>query len=87
MTASKGINKPRAPNGAGQTQKGVKIYIDNDLLPYYNQQPNKARYINTLIRNDYELHKLQYQQQLPEPTEMADPPRKRRPGRPRKDEQ
>ena len=79
-TPSKGINKKRSADG-GITQTPMKIYIDNDLVEYLNAQPNKTRYINTLIRNDLQLHS--WQQEVREAKE-APPHPKRRPGRPRK---
>lgn len=38
---------------AGQRgQKMMSIRIDNDLVDWLNQQRNKGRYINDLIRDD-----------------------------------
>lgn len=38
---------------AGQRgQKMMSIRIDNDLVEWLNQQRNKGRYINDLIRDD-----------------------------------
>ena len=36
------------------TQKMVTFRLDTDLLTWVNMQPNKGRYINNLIRSDYE---------------------------------
>lgn len=36
------------------TQKMVTFRLDSDLLTWVNSQPNKGRYINNLIRSDYE---------------------------------
>lgn len=37
-----------------RTQKHMAFRVDLDLLPWLDQQPNKGRYINDLIRVDKE---------------------------------
>lgn len=44
--------------GEGRSQKRIGVAIDNELEEWLNQQPNKNRYINGLIRKDKELHQL-----------------------------
>ena len=39
-----------------RTQKMASFRLDNDLEDWLNSQPNKGRYINTLIRADLEAH-------------------------------
>ena len=59
MTQGKGIYRSSSRTGTGRTQKRIGMAVDADLMDWLNQQPNKARYINGLIRQDMEMHKLQ----------------------------
>lgn len=40
----------RTKRGEGKTVKAYTFYIDLELLPYLNEQPNKNRWINEAIR-------------------------------------
>ena len=58
MVQSKGIYRAQSRKGTGRTQKRIGMAVDADLMDWLNQQPNKARYINGLIRQDMEMSKL-----------------------------
>lgn len=45
-----GLKKGHAPTHVGQTKTRMALYIDNDLVPYIRQQPNKAKFVNDAIR-------------------------------------
>lgn len=45
------MRKAYAPKGE-RSQKTMSFRLDNDLLSWLSQQPNKGRYINELIRCD-----------------------------------
>lgn len=45
------MRKAYAPKGK-RSQKTMSFRLDNDLLSWLSQQPNKGRYINELIRHD-----------------------------------
>lgn len=47
----KQLRKKYAAAGS-RGQKMMSIRIDNDLVDWLNQQRNKGRYINDLIRDD-----------------------------------
>lgn len=47
-----GTYKTGAVYGAGVTQTRFHMHVDNDLMEWLNQQVNKSRYINNLIRED-----------------------------------
>lgn len=59
MVQSKGIYRAQSRAGTGRTQKRIGMAVDADLMEWLNKQPNKARYINGLIRQDMEMHELQ----------------------------
>ncbi len=58
MTHSKGIYRSQTRKGTGRTQKRIGLAVDADLMDWLNKQPNKARYINGLIRQDMETAEL-----------------------------
>lgn len=58
MTQSKGIYRASSRKGTGRTQKRIGMAVDADLMDWLEQQPNKTRYINGLIRQDMELTRL-----------------------------
>lgn len=43
-----------------RTQRMFNFRLDNDLQTWLNQQPNRGRYINNLIREDMEKHLATY---------------------------
>lgn len=45
--------KAYAPKGE-RSQRTMTFRLDNDLSGWLDEQPNKGRYINTLIREDME---------------------------------
>lgn len=45
------LRKMRAPAGK-RTQKVTSFRLDLDLIKWLDEQPNKGRYINDLIRAD-----------------------------------
>lgn len=45
------LRKMRAPAGK-RTQKVTSFRLDLDLVKWLDEQPNKGRYINNLIRAD-----------------------------------
>lgn len=50
------IRKTYAPKGE-RGQKSMTFRVDNENLPHLELQPNKGRYINDLIRADWESKK------------------------------
>ncbi len=58
MVQSKGIYRAQSRKGTGRTQKRIGMAVDADLMEWLNKQPNKARYINGLIRQDMEMAEL-----------------------------
>ncbi len=58
MTQSKGIYRSQTRKGTGRTQKRIGMAVDADLMDWLDKQPNKARYINGLIRQDMEMAEL-----------------------------
>ncbi len=58
MAQSKGIYRAQSRKGTGRTQKRIGMAVDADLMDWLNKQPNKARYINGLIRQDMEMAEL-----------------------------
>lgn len=58
MVQSKGIYRAQSRKGTGRTQKRIGMAVDADLMEWLNKQPNKARYINGLIRQDMEMQQL-----------------------------
>lgn len=55
--------------GEGRSQKRIGVAIDNELEEWLNQQPNKNRYINGLIRKDKEITELQAASKVTNKTE------------------
>lgn len=51
-----GTYKVRGPRGNGSTQKNVHLHLDPDLVEWFDQQTNRNRYINDLIRDDKARH-------------------------------
>lgn len=48
---SKSIKRTKKKEGKTVTLVGVQI--DNDLLPYLKEQPNRSRFINNLLREHF----------------------------------
>lgn len=51
--AAERVRKEYAPAGT-KTQTRFGFLLDNELLEWLHQQPNKGRYINRLIKADME---------------------------------
>lgn len=58
MTQSKGIYRASSRKGTGRTQKRIGMAVDADLMDWLEQQQNKTRYINGLIRQDMEMNEI-----------------------------
>lgn len=49
MEQAKQERKKRAPKGQ-RTQRMMSFRLDDDVMQFLDQQPNKGRFINQLIR-------------------------------------
>lgn len=52
-----------------RTQKHMAFRVDLDLIPWLEEQANKGRYINDLVRHDKEKKKNQKKQEKSTRTE------------------